>query len=314
MRAPGPFDLVSLDLLRPGPPLRRTQHDHGPARTDGRVRRARRLLLRTNLADRPLQRVGHLLMHDSRIASFDEIRRVTVADEQCFELLVADARQDRWIGDLVAVEIEDGQHRTIAGGIEEFVRVPRGRERPGLGFAVTHDAGDNQIGIVERHAVGVRETVAKLAAFVDGAWCFWRDVAADVAGEGELLEELLHPFRVLALVGINLGVRPLEIRRPQHARCAVARSGDENHVEVVLDDHSVQVHPHERQRRAGAPMAEEPVLDVLCLQRLFQQGVVLQVDHPHRQVVACPPEGVHQFKLVFRQRRFNSGDCFRFFR
>ena len=257
---------------------------------------------------------GHLLMHDSRVASFDEIRRVTVADEQRFELLVADARQDRWIGDLVAVEIQDRQHRTIADGIEELVRMPRGRERPGLGLAVTHDAGDDQIGIVERHAVGMRETVAKLAAFVDRAWRFWRDVAADVAREGELLEELLHPFRVLALVRIDFGVRPFEIRRPQHARRPVARSGHENHVEVVLDDHSVQVHPHERQRRARAPVAEEPVLHVLGLQRLFQQGVVLQVDHPHRQVVACPPEGVHQFQLVFRQRRFVSGDCVRFFR
>jgi hypothetical protein len=195
-----------------------------------------------------------------------------------------------------------------------LVRVPRGRERPGLGFAVTHDAGDNQIGIVERHAVGMRETVAKLAAFVDRAWCFRRDVAADVAREGELLEELLHPFHVLALVRIDLGVRPFEVRRSKHARRPVARSGHENHVEVVLDDHSVQVHPHERQRRAGAPVAEEPVLHVFSFQRLFQQRVVLQVDHSHRQVVACPPEGIHQFQLVFRQRRFVSGDCVRFFR
>ena len=56
MRAPGSFDLVSLDLLRSGPALRRAQHDHGPAWTGGRVRRARRLLLRTNLADRSFKR------------------------------------------------------------------------------------------------------------------------------------------------------------------------------------------------------------------------------------------------------------------
>ena len=114
--------------------------------------------------------------------------------------------------------------------------MPRRGERPGLRLAVADDAGDDQIGVVERHAVGMREAVAKLAAFVDRAWRFWRDVTADVSRKGELLEELLHPFRVLALVRIDLGVRALEIRRAQHAWRPVARSGHENHVEVVLDD------------------------------------------------------------------------------
>ena len=112
--------------------------------------------------------------------------------------------------------------------------MPRGRQRPGLGLAVADDAGDDQIGVVERHAVGVRQAVAKLAAFVDGAGRFRRDVAADVAGEGELLEELLHPFRVLALVRIDLGVRAFEIRRAEHAGRAVARARHEDHVEIVL--------------------------------------------------------------------------------
>ena len=111
--------------------------------------------------------------------------------------------------------------------------MPRRGERPGLRLAVTHNAGDNQIGVVERHAVGMREAVAKLAAFVDRAWRFRRDVTADVSREGKLLEKLLHPFRVLALVRIDFGVRPFEIRRPQHAGRPVARSGHENHVEVV---------------------------------------------------------------------------------
>ena len=47
---------------------------------------------RTNLADRPLQRGRHLAGASRRIAAFDEIRRVAVADEQRFQLLVADAR------------------------------------------------------------------------------------------------------------------------------------------------------------------------------------------------------------------------------
>ena len=46
VRAPGPFQLVALELLRSGPPLGRAQHDHRPARTRGLVRVACRLLMR----------------------------------------------------------------------------------------------------------------------------------------------------------------------------------------------------------------------------------------------------------------------------
>ena len=236
-------------------------------------------------------------MHRRRIAPFHEIGLVAVADEQRFQLLVADPRKDRRIGDLVAVQVQDRQHRAVAHRVDELVGMPRCRERPGLRLAVTHDAGDDEIGVVERHAVGVRETVAELAAFVDGAGRFRSDVAPDMAGEGELLEELLHPFRVLALVRIDLGVGAFEIGRPEHSRRAVARPGHENHVEVVLDDHPVEMHPNEGQRRARAPVAEQPVLHVFSLQGLLEQRVVLEIDHPHRKVIARPPVGVHQFQL-----------------
>ena len=150
VRAPGAFDLVAVDLLRPGPALRRAQHDHRPARPDRRCSTARAAFwMRADLADRLLQRRGHLLVHHRRIAALDEVRRVAVADEQRLQLLVADAREDRRVGDLVAVEVQDRQHRAVAHRVEELVRVPRRRERPGLGLAVADDAGDDQVGVVE---------------------------------------------------------------------------------------------------------------------------------------------------------------------
>ena len=243
--------------------------------------------------------------------AFHEIGRVAVADEQRFQLLVADARQDRRVGDLVAVEVQDRQHRAVAHGVDELVGMPRGRERAGLRLAVADDAGDDEIGVVERHAVGVRQAVAELAAFVDGAGRLRRHVAADVAGEGELLEELPHPLRVLALVRIDLGVGALEVGRPEHPRRAVARPGHEDHVEVVLDDHPVEMHPDEGQRRARAPVAEQPVLDVLGLQRLLQQRIVLEVDHADRQVIARPPVGVHQLQLFVSLNGFGPSDSSR---
>ena len=91
------------------------------------------------------------------IVAFDEVRAVAVAAQQRLELLVADARQHRRARDLVAVQMEDRQHGAVGDRIEELVRVPARRERTGLGLAVADDAGDEQIGIVERGAVGVRE-------------------------------------------------------------------------------------------------------------------------------------------------------------
>ena len=52
--------------------------------------------------------------------------------------------------------------------------------------------GDDQVGVVEGGAEGVRERVAELAAFVNGAGSFGRAVAADASGEGEVPEELEH--------------------------------------------------------------------------------------------------------------------------
>ena len=56
-------------------------------------------------------------------------------------------------------------------------------------------------GVVERRAVGMREAVAELAALVDRARRLRRHVRADVAREGELLEELLHALASSLLSG-----------------------------------------------------------------------------------------------------------------
>ena len=255
-----------------------------------------------NLPDGLFQRGGHLLMHQNGVVTFDEIRRVPVADEQRFQLLVADACKDRWIGNLVAIQIQDRQHSPITHGIDELVGMPRRRQRPGLGLTVAHDAGDDQIGIVERHAVGVRETVAEFASFVDGARRFRRDVAPDVARKGELLEELLHPFRVFALVRINLGVGPFEVCRPQHPGRAMAGPGHENHVEVVLDDHPVQMRPRRRTAPGSRPSGRAAGASHVPSSTLLEQWVVLEIDHSHREIVARPPVAVHQLQLFVRQR------------
>jgi hypothetical protein len=40
---------------------------------------------------------------------------------------------------------------------------------------------------------------------------------------------------------------------------------------------------------ARTPVSEQAVLDVLGLQRFFQQGIRLEIDHSERQVIARSP-------------------------
>ena len=77
-------------------------------------------------------------------------------------------------------------------------------------------------------------------------------MTADVTRKRKLLEESPHPFRVLALVRINLGVGPFEIGRREHAGGTVTRSGDEDHVEVLLDDQPVEMR-HTKDNAGLAP-------------------------------------------------------------
>src|SRR6185369_6457379 len=95
-------------------------------------------------------------------------------------------------------------------------------------LAGANNARDDHIRVVERHPIRVRKAVPELAAFVNGARRLRCNVAADMAGEGELLEELAHAFLVLALVRINLGVSAFEVRGAEDAGRSVARPGHED--------------------------------------------------------------------------------------
>ena len=205
---------------------------------------------------------------------------------------MADAGQQRGVVDLVAVEVKDRQNRAVANRVQELADVPGCRQRPGFRFAVADYGRNDQVGIIERGAAGVREHVAQFTAFVDRAGRFGSAVTADAAGKRELLEELAQPSLVFALVRVDLGVGALEIDRRQNSRRTVPGSGQEDHVQVEFLDQAVQVNIGERQAGARSPVSEQPVLDVLGLEGFFQQRIVLQIDHAERQVVAGSPIGV----------------------
>jgi hypothetical protein len=131
-------------------------------------------------------------MHQHRVVAFDNVDQVAVAAQERVELVVRNPGENRGTGDLVAIQVQDRQHRAVTNRVEELVRVPAGRQRTGLRLPVADDARDDQIGIVERGAKGMRQRVAELAALVDRARRLRGDVAWDPAGERKLLEQFFH--------------------------------------------------------------------------------------------------------------------------
>ena len=117
-------------------------------------------------------------------------------------------------------------------------------------------------------------------------------MAADTARKRKFFEEFAQSVFVFALVRVDFGVSALQIARPQNARCSMALSSQENHIQVVLLDQLVQVNVGERKAGNCSPVAQEPVLDVLWLQRFSKQRIVLEINHSETQVLASAPIGM----------------------
>ena len=297
MRSPGALDLLSVHLAGAGPALRGAQDDHRPQWSAHLPVHPRCPLNGRDLVERVIECAGQLPVHVDRIVTGDGDRHVAVAAHQRIQFVGRDAGQHRRVGDLVAVEVQDRQHRPVAHRVEEFVGMPARRQRTGFGLTVADDRGHHQVRIVECGAVGVHQGVPEFAALVDRAGCLRRRMAGDAAGERELAEQLLQPVGVLADTGVHLGVGALQVGVGHHARPAVARAGDVDDVGIALSDHPVEVRVEQVEARCGAPVAEQPRFDVLGRQGLAQQRVVQQVDLPHGQVIGGPPVGVEQGDL-----------------
>src|SRR5215203_383159 len=98
--------------------------------------------------------------------------------------------------DIVAVEVQDRQDRTVASRVEEADGLPGALKRGRLGLAIADHGGDYEVGVIEDGTEGVGEDVAELSTLVDGTGGRHADVARHPAGRRELPEEPPHPCRV----------------------------------------------------------------------------------------------------------------------
>src|SRR5450759_3321829 len=120
--------------------------------------------------------------------ALDEVGCPPVATKQLLQFLAADAGEDRRVGNLVAVEMQDRQHRAVGSRIEKLVRMPRGCQRSCLCLAVADDAGDDKIWIIEHCPERMTERIAQFAALMDRARALRRCVARNSSGKRKLYE------------------------------------------------------------------------------------------------------------------------------
>ena len=255
--------------------------------------RARALLDLPDLLHGSVERPSHGLVHQVWIVPLDEQGCPTAAAQELLQLLAADPGEDGGVRDLIAVEMQNRQHGTVADGIQELVGMPRRRERAGLRFAIADHTGDDQVRVVEHGAERVAERVAELPALVDRSRTLRGGMTGNSARKRELRKELLESGLIAADVGIDFAVGPFEIRVTHDCRTAVAGAGDIDHVEVIFLDDPIQMDVNEVLTGCRTPMPEQHRLHVRKCQRLFQQRIVVQINLADRQVVRGPPVGVH---------------------
>ena len=299
------LDPLAVHHLRAGPALGGAQHDHRPAGAAGIAGLAGVLLDGLDALDHRVHRLGHQAMHGHGLVALHEIGLPAAAVEEVRDLLMGHAGKEGGIGDLVAVEVQDGQHRAVAGGVEELVALPGGGQRAGLGLAITHGDSGDQVGVIEHRAEGVGNAVAQLAALVDGTRRLGRAVAGHAAGEGELLEELLHAGLILGDVGIDLAVGAVHVVVGDVEVAAVAGAGEKDQVQIVALDDAVEMDKDKVLPGHRAPVADDLFLDHIQRQRLFEQRVFQQIELPGREIVGRAEPGVH-----FREQGFGDRPLF----
>jgi hypothetical protein len=86
-------------------------------------------------------------------------------------------REEGRICDLVAVQVQDRQHRAVGSRVEELIGMPGSRERAGLRLAIAYHAGDDQVRVVEGRAEGMAQRIAELTALVNRTGAFRGRVA-----------------------------------------------------------------------------------------------------------------------------------------
>ncbi|MNW51700.1 hypothetical protein D3C74_291920 [compost metagenome] len=315
------FVRYAAPFLWSRPAFRGTEYQHRPYRTSSVPGFARMLLDGLDFLNDRVQRLRHRRMHQLRIFAFYENRFPAHAFEISGHFLVRLTRQDRWVADLKSIQVKDRQHRSVRDRVDEPVGEPRSRKRSGFGFPVAYDDRRNEVRVVQNRACAMRKRIPQFPAFMNRPRRLRCCVGSNPAREGKLLEQLLHPLKILRNFRIDFRVAAIQVRVRYHHLPAVTRSFDVEHIQIIFADDPVQVGVNEVLARNRAPVPDRLDLHIRILQRFQQQRVVLQVQLPHRDIVRCAPISVQLGQVRFggiidlrhRKCHFFHSLCFFFF-
>src|ERR1035438_8304550 len=228
-------------------------------------------------------------MHDLRVVALNKVRLVATSAVQSLQICVTGASLCGWTRNLVAVEVKNGKDCTVSHRVEEVDGLPTAFKRTGLGFAVTDDAGDNQVGIVESGAECMDQRVAKLAALMHGVRDVRSTMARDPARRRELAEHKSQAVFVWRNLRVDFSIRALKIRTGIQRRATVSRTRNVNDVRIVFFDEAIQMNVDEVLTRRSSPVAKQPRLDLFRLEWFAKQGVCEQVDLPDAKIIRRAP-------------------------
>ena len=88
--------------------------------------------------------------------------------------------ENRGIGDLEIIEMQNRENRPVGRGIQKLIAVPGAGGRSRLCLSIADNTGHDQIRIVQGRAEGGGERIAQFAAFMDHTGI----QRAEMAGEG----------------------------------------------------------------------------------------------------------------------------------
>src|SRR5215467_1065976 len=167
--------------------------------------------------------------------------------------------------------MEDGKDCAITLWIQEFVGVPTGGERAGLGFAIAYNTADEQIRIIKRGAIGVEQRISKFPTLVNRSRSIGRGMAGNSTRPGELREQALHALFILRDRRIEFGIGAFQVSVGDNPRTSMSGAGNVDGIQVVGVDEPVHVDVNEIESRRCSPVSKQARLNVLDFQRLAQE-------------------------------------------
>ena len=124
VRAKGALDREAIDLSRSSPSFRGMQDDRRPCGNSCKAMRTRIFLIRANLCIAGLQRFCERLVHAQGISPFHKVDIVAMTCDDLAYRLVIVTPKDGGPRNLVPIEVQDRQDRSVTHRVQKFDALP----------------------------------------------------------------------------------------------------------------------------------------------------------------------------------------------